>query len=52
MSVKGSKLALQVIALCAVVFLLVGCVYPPGYQEWQWRQYNPNSRPLPGDPDY
>ncbi len=27
---------------------VAGCVYPANYQEWQWKQWNPNYVPLPG----
>ncbi len=39
------------IAFIALTSFLAGCVEPGGYSEWQWKQYNPNYRPLPGDPN-
>jgi hypothetical protein len=44
------KWALAVVVLTAMAFGLSGCVYPQGYSDWQWKQYNPNYQPLPGDP--
>lgn len=31
-----------------LVWVLAGCAVPPNYQEWQWKQWNPNYVPLPG----
>ncbi len=31
--------------------LVSGCAYPANYQEWQWKQWNPNYVPLPGEPN-
>lgn len=28
--------------------VLGGCAYPEHYGDWQWRQYNPEWKPLPG----
>jgi len=39
-----------ILALVGLTALLAGCVYPEHYSDWQWRQYNPNYQPLPGDP--
>jgi hypothetical protein len=36
--------------LVALTAVLPGCAYPANYQDWQWKQYNPNYSPLPGDP--
>ncbi len=36
----------------ALIWLLAGCVYPTDYQDWKWKQWNPNYVPLPGDPPH
>ncbi len=36
----------------AIAVALSGCVYPEGYSDWQWRQANPNYRPLPWEENY
>jgi len=36
---------------CVSICLLAGCAYPANYQEWQWKQWNPNYVPLPGEPN-
>jgi hypothetical protein len=51
---RGKNLQWVFIAamLIALALGVVGCVYPQGYSDWQWKQYNPNYRPLPGDQNY
>lgn len=39
------------VLLVGIALTLVGCAYPENYQEWQWRQYNPEWKSLPGGPD-
>lgn len=51
----GRVMALRFIALAGVLWWLVtglaGCAYPePEQSNWRWKEYNPNYRPLPGDP--
>jgi len=50
MLVKTIKRTFIGIALVALAAVLAGCAYPQGYSDWQWKQYNPNYQPLPGDP--
>lgn len=51
---RGKRLqwAFIAVVLTALALGLAGCVYPQGYSDWQWKQYNPNYRPLPGDQNY
>jgi hypothetical protein len=37
--------------LLALAGALTGCILPEHYSEWQWKQYNPEWKPLPGGPD-
>ncbi|HEY5911643.1 MAG TPA: hypothetical protein VJA21_13670 [Verrucomicrobiae bacterium] len=42
-----------VLAIClGLASILPGCVYPEHYQEWKWKQWNPEYRPLPGDANW
>lgn len=45
-SIQRVAVAIILIVLASV---LAGCVYPQGYSDWQWKQYNPEYQPLPGD---
>lgn len=51
--VDCSKLRLLLLAIhvLALAGILAGCVASDQYSEWQWRQYNPEWRSLPGQPD-
>jgi hypothetical protein len=44
------KLTLIGTLLLGAILLGSGCVAPSDYQDWQWKQYNPEYKPLPGDP--
>ena len=47
---KSLKWTCLLLALAGLLFAAAGCVYPQGYQDWEWKQYNPTYQPLPGDP--
>ena len=49
---KSHQWAFIGVILIALALVLAGCVYPQGYSDWQWKQYIPNYRPLPGDQNY
>ncbi len=51
MRCKHYRWSCILLAAVALASLLTGCVYPEGYSDWQWKQYNQNYQPLPGDPD-
>ena len=42
---------LDAVLALGLLGLLAGCAYPANYQEWQWKQWNPNYVPLPGAMD-
>jgi hypothetical protein len=47
---KRYKWTCAVMLLVALASVLAGCALPQrDYSDWQWKQYNPNYRPLPGD---
>jgi len=47
---ESNKLILLAMGALVLMSLLTGCVGSKEYSDWQWKQYNPNYRPLPGDP--
>ncbi len=39
------------VVMLTISLLTGGCAYPANYHEWQWKQWNPNYVPLPGEVD-
>jgi hypothetical protein len=46
---KTIKWAFIGVIVTALALSLAGCASSARYSDWQWKQYNPNYRPLPGE---